>query len=174
MRFRDYLAKYEPPALHGKLHEKPYFKPASFMLNRPSKPVKPLLVLFEQKQCLVCDEWHSDTLKRNKIEKLMQEFDVVQLDIWGDQQIMTPSGNKTTAKAWANELDIKFTPSMVFFDRDNQEVFRTEAYLRAFHTGMSLQYVSTGAYLKEPSFQRFIEYEADRIRDQGGTVDLWE
>lgn len=174
MRFRDYLAKYEPPAMHGKLHRKPYFLPGPHRLNRKRNSGKPMLVLFEQKQCPTCDEWHNDVLKRKNIIELIRGFDVVQLSIWGKEKLVTPDGKETTARNWARDLDIKFTPSMVFFDKDNREVFRTEAYLRAFHTGMSLQYVSSGEYLREPSFQRFIEHEADRIRDAGGTVDLWK
>jgi CelD/BcsL family acetyltransferase involved in cellulose biosynthesis len=48
-----------------------------------------------------------------------------------------------------------------------------EAYLRPFHLASALDYVSSGAYRKEPSFQRFIQTRAERLRDRGETVDLW-
>jgi hypothetical protein len=52
-------------------------------------------------------------------------------------------------------------------------VFRTEAYLRPFHIAGALDYVSSGGYLREPSFQRFLQAKAERLRSRGEAVDLW-
>jgi hypothetical protein len=48
-----------------------------------------------------------------------------------------------------------------------------EAYLRPFHLASSLEYVASGAYRSEPSFQRFVQARAERIRAAGGRADLW-
>ena len=53
-------------------------------------------------------------------------------------------------------------------------MFRIDAYLRPFHLESSLDYVASGAYRDEPSFQRFIQARAERIRARGATVDLWK
>jgi len=53
------------------------------------------------------------------------------------------------------------------------EVFRTEAYLRPFHLAGALEYVSSGSYTREPSFQRFLQARAERLRSRGQQVDLW-
>ena len=45
-----------------------------------------------------------------------------------------------------------------------------EAYLKAFHLASSLDYVASGAYRKQPSFQRFIQARAEKIR--AATTDL--
>jgi len=74
---------------------------------------------------------------------------------------------------WARELAIAYTPSIVFFDR-GREVFRIEAYLRPFHLAGSFDYVASGAYEKEPSFQRFIQTRAERMSARGQSVELWE
>jgi len=34
--------------------------------------------------------------------------------------------------------------------------------------------VASGAYRTEPSFQRFLQAEAERQRARGETVDLWK
>jgi thioredoxin-related protein len=57
---------------------------------------------------------------------------------------------------------------------DGREAFRIDAYLRPFHLASSLEYVASGAYKDEPSFQRFIQGRAERLRAQGTTVDLWK
>ena len=67
-----------------------------------------------------------------------------------------------------------FAPTIVFFAADGREVFRIDAYLRPFHLESSLDYVASGAYRDEPSFQRFIQARAERIRARGATVDLWK
>ena len=45
-----------------------------------------------------------------------------------------------------------------------REAFRVEAYLRPFHLASSLDYVASGAYRNEPSFQRYVQARAERIR----------
>jgi len=53
-------------------------------------------------------------------------------------------------------------------------VFRTEAYLKAFHTQSAMDYVASGAYLEQPYFQRYIAARADALEAQGIHVDLME
>jgi len=55
-----------------------------------------------------------------------------------------------------------------------RKVFRVEAYMRPFHLAGSLEYVASGAYRNEPSFQRFLQNEAERQRARGEPVDLWK
>ena len=66
-----------------------------------------------------------------------------------------------------------YAPTIVFFDTAGIEVFRIDAYLRPFHLASALDYVASQAYLTQPSFQRFIQARADRIRKAGGTIELW-
>jgi len=53
-------------------------------------------------------------------------------------------------------------------------VIRTEAYIRPFHLAGAFAYVSSGEYRNEPSFQRFLQARADRMRKRGQPVDLWK
>jgi thioredoxin-related protein len=64
-------------------------------------------------------------------------------------------------------------PTLVLFDAKGKEVLRLEAYFRPFHVAGSLEYVSSGAYRSEPSFQRFLQSRAERMRERGERVDLW-
>ena len=135
---------------------------------------RPLLVLFEQTDCAACDEFHRDVLSRAGIRKRLEGFDVVGLDRWADTPLITPEGERSSATRWAARLKVNYTPSLVFFDSTGQEVFRAEAYLKTFHTGAVLDYVSSGAYRHQPSFQRFVQEVADRMRERGERVDLWQ
>jgi thioredoxin-related protein len=171
--FRDYWARVSPPAASGKLHaDAAYLQPPYRLAER--RGGKPLLVLFEQKDCPPCDELHLDILKREEIAKTLGRFDVVLLDMWSETPLQTPDGTDTTALDWSKRLNIQYAPSMVLFDESGQEVFRREAYLKAFHTQGSMDYVLSGAYKSEPSFQRYLQGRVAELEAQGIHVDLME
>ena len=52
-------------------------------------------------------------------------------------------------------------------------MFRIDGYIRPFHLVSALDYVASGSWKTEPSFQRFLQARADRERAAGRTVDLW-
>jgi thioredoxin-related protein len=169
--FRDYLAKSTVTAGKGELHSHPSFiKPPYDLSRRQSE--KPLLVLFEQKNCPPCDELHDDILKQEGSAERLEKFDVVLLDTWSKTPVVTPKGNQTTAEKWGRDLKLTYVPSMVFFNAQGDEVFRTEGWLRTFHVQSAMEYVADGDYLKEKEFQRFVEHRADAMRKQGLEVDL--
>ena len=111
-------------------------------------------------------------LKAALTRELLSRFDVYQLDTQSDIVVIAPGGKKTTAAQWARDLKVLYAPSVVFFDPAGEEVFRVEAYVRTFHLQSALEYVATGAYLKELNFQRYIQARADALRGNGARVDL--
>lgn len=171
--FRDFWAKTTPVASKGQLHQdSSYLKPPYRLAKRAGN--KPLLVLFEQKDCVNCDELHEDIFKRKDSIDLLNQFDVVLLDMWAKTPLQTPDGKKTTAADWSKALNIQYAPTLVMFDPVGREVFRTDAYLKAFHTQSSLDYVLSGAYLTQPSFQRYIQGRANELEAQGVHINLME
>lgn len=176
MSFQEYYAQINPQPASGKLHSQPFFVEPPYELAKLARNSgKPLLVLFEQKQCKPCDELHGDILRRKRTREEVEHFDVVRLDRWAKTPVVTPRGAETTARGWANELGVKFAPSMVFFDASGEEVFRTEAYLKAFHVHGAMAYVRSGAYKEQPSFQRFLQARREKIEEEEGEkVDLWK
>jgi thioredoxin-related protein len=171
--FRDYLQRVAPPPATGILHGgDATLRPPYRLAEREGD--RPLLVMFEQKECLACDELHQDILQRPQSRSLLNRFDVVVLDMWSDESLQRPDGRETPLKEWVRELDIQYAPTLVFFDGQGSEVFRTEAWLKAFHIQSVLDYVASGAYREQPSFQRFISARADALEKQGIHVDLME
>lgn len=171
--FRDYLAKVEPPPAQGRLHQdSSHVQPPYEFATRGSG--RPLAVFFEQTECAACDELHLDILKRPASRALLERFDVALLDMWAGTPVITPAGAKTTAGQWARDLRVQYAPTVLLFDADGHEVFRAEAYLKAFHIQSVLDYVASGAYREQPSFQRFIQARADALEAQGIHVDLME
>jgi thioredoxin-related protein len=130
-------------------------------------------VLFETRYCAACDELHREGFRRKDILALLARFDVARFALSERAAIVTPEAARMAAEDWVRDLGIVYTPSLVFFDAAGKEVFRIEAYLRPFHLRSSLEYVASGAYKREPSFQRFIQARAKEMRERGETIDLW-
>lgn len=173
MDFRTFLAGNAPVASKGVMHrDDSYLQPPYRLAQRGTG--RPLLVLFEQKDCAACDELHEDILKREESRALLAQFDVLLLDMWADTPVQTPDGRQSTAADWSKSLGIQYAPTLVMFDRQGGEVFRTEAYLRSFHVQSSMDYVLSGAYREQPSFQRYISKRADELEAQGIHIDLMD
>ena len=159
MRYDEYVKTVAKEAASAKLHDETFFAALPVALTGS----KPVALLFETPYCSGCDELHREGLQRPEVRKLLERFSVYRLAL---NDLRNP---QTT---WARELHVAYTPTIVFFDR-GREVFRVDTYLRPFHLASALDYVASHAYRKEPSFQRYLQSRAERMRGRGDKVDLW-
>ena len=173
MDFRQYYASVSPAAASGRLYEMPASLPKPLRLHDDRQGAyRPLLVMFEQKTCSECDELHHDTLRRPLLAYALTNLDVAVVDMWSEQKMQTPDGREMSVRDWARELDVKYAPSLVFFDTAGKEVFRTEAYLKSFHVHGAIDYVVSGAYRSQPNFQRYLQHRTDVLHARGFEIDL--
>lgn len=171
--FSTYLQSKTKAAASATLHSQPFFMRPPYDLRR-SAGKKPLAVLFETLHCAQCDELHSVAFKRREVLEQLARFDVARFALSESTEVVTPQGKAMPAAAWASSLRVGYVPTMLLFDARGREVLRTEAYLRPFHVAGALDYVASGAYRREPSFQRFLQAKADGLRQRGERVDLWD
>ena len=172
--FQDYLSQVSPQPASGKLHTGVSSVSSIDNLHAVLEPDKYLLVIFGQKQCATCDELHLDILQRPESKELLERMNVAVIDLWSDQKIVTPDGSEQKIVDWARKLDISYAPSLVYFNDRGEEVFRSDAYLKAFHVQSVMDYVTTAAYKQQPNFQRYIDTRADHLREQGIEVNLMD
>lgn len=170
--FRDFYAKAAPVPASERLNALPGTLAPPLRLAERGGGGRRLLVLFEQGSCAECDELHRDILARSEVALALTNVDVVQLDLWSNDRLQLPDGRELAARDWARELGIQYAPSMLFFDAEGTEVFRTEAYLRTFHVHGAIDYVVSGAYRWQPSFQRFLQHRTEMLAERGIEVDL--
>ena len=170
--FPDYLGSKTRPAAREALNAQSFFLAGPHDLRR-SAGGKPLAVIFETPQCGQCDELHAVGFKRHEVLAQLSRFDVVRLSMLDSAPLLAPDGTSRVPAAWARDLNVGYVPAIVLFDAQGREAFRTEAYLRPFHLAAALEYVSSGAYTRERSFQRFLQTKADAMRARGERVDLW-
>ena len=128
------------------------------------------MVFFEQRECHACDILHSDPLQDGETRALLQRFQVVQLDMWAQTPVITPSGERTTARRWAEDLQLFYAPTLVFFDEGGQEVFRLDSVARLYRLRNTLRYVLAKGYREAP-LQRWQE---DRQQYKSGLHETRE
>jgi thioredoxin-related protein len=172
LSFQDYLTQVAPEPASGRLHDEITTLSNPADLKHALQSGRHLLVMFEQRQCSSCDELHLDILQRPESRELLKRFDIVVLDMWSDDGIVIPDGRKMKVRDWAKKLDIRYAPSLVYFNDQGEEVFRSDAWLKAFHIQSVMDYVSSNAYQRQSNFQRYIDERADHLREQGVVIDL--
>jgi len=93
--------------------------------------------------------------------------------MWSREMITTPQGKRMPVRDWVRELGVNYAPGIVLFDPAGKEVIRWESSFRVFHTLGMFDYIVSGEYHREPSFQRFLSARAEHLRETGRDVNIW-
>ncbi|SCA57466.1 putative thioredoxin-like protein [Candidatus Terasakiella magnetica] len=125
---------------------------------------KRFAIIWEQKGCPYCKDLHAKTLSQENIRKYMQDnFVVVQMNIWGDRDVMDFDGTEMTEKEFAAKNGIAFTPTIQFLHEDltgkegiKRDAARLPGFFRPFHFKAMLNYVNEKMYEGDKPFQRYI------------------
>ncbi len=156
--FREYLARGAGAPSEGQaaLNDAPFLAKPPFVLDRSRFPgQRPLLVLFEQKSCHSCDVLHAGPFSRRETRSQLRALDVVQLDMWSDTPVVTPTGKKTTARAWADRMRLNYAPTLVFYSERGKEIIRVDSVIHFYRLRGVLDYVLTRGYEHFPGFQEW-------------------
>ena len=173
--YREYVRAHTPvESSANELIAESFFLSPPYNLDRThGMSERPLAVFFEQKQCPNCETLHRKVLIDPDTRQLLARFDVIQLDMWSNEPLVSISGSRKNAREWAADLDVAYAPTIVLFDRTGTEVIRSEAWFKIFHTQSLLDYVYSESFRHEPSFQRYVSARADSLIEQGIDVDIW-
>jgi thioredoxin-related protein len=164
--FRSYLARADVPMIFetGEMSQEDFFLPPPHALDRSHWPgQRPLVVFFEQGDCHACDVLHTGPLRQDDIRARFAQMDAAQLGVWDDTPVVTPSGQRTTARRWADELGLFYTPTLLFFDEQGEEILRVDSVVQFYRLRSVLDYVLSGAYLEYPTFQQWRNTQTPRV-----------
>ena len=160
--FRNYMARAELALSFGKaeLNTSELFNSPPHLLDRSRiKAEQPLMVVFERKRCHACDVLHGGPFARPEIETQLLKLEAVQLDVYSEQPVLTPDGKKLSSSKWAEQLDINYSPTIIFFDEKGKEIIRIESVVWFYRLHSVLTYVLSGGYKKYPTFQLWQQAE---------------
>ena len=153
-------------------------------IQESAKEGKQLVILWEQRGCPYCKEMHHVNLRVPEIVKYIRaNFNIIQMNLWGDREVTDMDGKVTTEKKLARKYRVQFTPTIQYFPAkisDNSgkpghdmEVWRLMGYWKPFHFLNSFVYVKEKGYETQPNFQRWLQARARKLEAEGKEVKLW-
>jgi len=120
---------------------------------------KRLVVYFWQPGCPYCSQlWEDNFSKKDILNKFRDNFEIVALNLWGDRDVVSVAGNNYTEKSFAEALQIKYTPTLLFFNEQRKVVHQLNGYVPPEDFMTSLEYVSG----KNDTNQSFAEFSVAR------------
>lgn len=173
--FKAFLERADPTLVFepGELIAEDFFLAPPYQLDRSQLAAPfPLLVIFEQGNCHGCEVLHKSTLKDPFIQEQLQFMEAVQLDRGADTPVVTPTGERTTARAWADKLGLFYFPTLIFFDEQGQEVIRVDSLARIFRLRGVFNFVLDKGYQQQPSFQLWQRQQAQSHTQQIGRAHV--
>jgi thioredoxin-related protein len=102
-----------------------------------------LMLYFGQDGCPYCRKpMLTNFSQRDIVAKTRRHFVVVALNIWGAREVTWLDGRVLPEKAFAQLLDVQFTPTLLFFDERGAIVARLNGYYPPHLFGAVLDYAA--------------------------------
>ncbi len=173
LSFNEHMLSKSELNSSGKLITEDFFLKRNNLVSVLKNSDKALALYFESSNCAECEILHHRVLSDEPTRALINKMDNVQFDIESDSLITTIKGQQVSQRNYAKQLNIGYTPTVILFDKNGQEVHRIDGFMKTFHFQSSLAYVLESAYLSQPSFQRYISARGDKLRTIGYDTDIW-
>ena len=121
------------------------------------KAERPMLVVFDYPGCDACLRFHKRVLSDEKVSNAITMHDAILLDRTDNtSELVLPDGRSITPKQWANELQLSYDISVVFFDTQGKEVHRLDSETGRDRMLLSMQYVLDEGYERHEQYLRWI------------------
>lgn len=131
---------------------------------------RPLAVIFEDKDCADCDEFHAKVLNHAAVQPELAKFKVVRLDAYSTSPIIDIEGRKTTPKEWVQRLNVIYRPGVVFFN-EGKERMRMDGMQYHYHFKEISRYVSGKHYREHATFSSYNAARREELLQQGAVID---
>jgi len=117
---------------------------------------KRLMLVFHQDGCPYCNAFVERNLSQKDIEeKVRENFDAIEINLWGDLEVTDIEGGQFTEKTFAEQLKVQFTPTVLFYDETGDFVLRINGYYPPDKFRHALNFV-IGKHDKNESFNEYL------------------
>ena len=132
-----------------------------------------MLILFEQRGCIYCNEMHENVFSRENIAQMLDEdFFVIRLNLHGSLEVTDFDGEVMSEREIARRWGILFTPTLMFMPEEVAEdltavqasVATMPGAFGGWTTFNLLNWVQEHGYDTDEGFQR---YHARRLTEMG-------
>ncbi|MGB5830423.1 MAG: thioredoxin fold domain-containing protein [Thiohalocapsa sp.] len=108
---------------------------------------KHLILFMEMNGCPYCYKMMEENFKGSSYSDFIQKrFDVIALNVRGDREVAIDEETSLTEKALADQLGVRYTPTLLFLNQANEPVARINGYRNVDDFKQVLEYVDAKAY----------------------------
>jgi thioredoxin-related protein len=126
-------------------------------VNEAKTKNKRVILYFYQPDCGTCKTFHRDKMSRAEItQSVKQDFDVVPVNMWGDNEVVDVDGRVFSEKKFATARRGRVTPTLIFLDDQGASIARIFGSSSIPRFKAALRYASTRKD-KEMSFDEYIK-----------------
>jgi len=120
---------------------------------------KGIMVFFSMKTCSYCQAIVETSFQQKDIvERLLKNYDVIGLDVFSDNEVVDPRGNKHWTKEFSVTEKAKFTPTMIFYGKDGAIQLRLVGYQSPQKMRAVLDYLE-GDHYARISLRNFMKHD---------------
>lgn len=123
-------------------------------IEEASESNKHVMIFLHLDGCPYCAKMVED-FEQNK-EFIKQYFDTIAINIRGDKEVAINSMETLTEKEFATRLGVQYTPTIIFLDKENNIVGRTNGYRNPDRMQMMFDYIKDNKYTSL-SFAQYVE-----------------
>jgi len=117
---------------------------------------KRVMIYFHQDGCPYCARLIEENFTDPEIQAYVRgHFDGIEINMWGDREIVSVGGDEFTEKTFAAALKVQYTPTLMFFNESGQVALRINGYYPPAKFRRALQYVAERQETKQ-SFNEFM------------------
>ncbi len=165
MNFRQFLLEQADEGVGGassvEIDHALFAKPPYVLDRRRSSASRPLLVIFDNPGCRVCQRFHTRVLGTDEVRQMLPGFEAVRLNASDAKtRLIVPDGRQLSPRQWADELQLTYEVAVVFFDEAGREVHRLDAETGKDRMTGSMQYVLEKAYERHGQFLQWRKEKA--------------
>ena len=119
---------------------------------------KNLVVMFHQNGCPYCDKMVKRVFPHPQVAELYGEkFVMIKVNVKGDLDVTTPTGEAKAEKDFASESLVRATPVFIFYTKDGKTALRLTGYQDPKMFVSAGKYVSEGIHEKGTSFLNYVQ-----------------
>ncbi len=127
---------------------------------------KRLMLIFHQSGCPYCNAFVERNLAQKDIEETLKtKFDVIELNMWGDREVVSVGGETYSEKEFAKALSVQFTPTILFLNEQGKLALRLNGYYGPDRFRAALEYV-TNKMEDQQAFSEFLEAKSGPASEQ--------
>lgn len=147
----------------GTMHEVPEWFKESFLdikedISEAEANNKHFMIFMDLEGCPYCSKMLNENfIAQNKTSEFIKKyFDVINIDVKGSREISWDENTTLTEKALAEKLEIQYSPTILFFNKNKEVVVRVNGYRNKDDFKYILEFVQ-GKYYEQMSLTEYLE-----------------